>query len=87
MNPAEKAAEESQKRREKALEDEKKAQEKAISDKKEYIEKANSIEEEFDNLRIEKKIREEKEAEEVQGRRRPLRCRSGNAGASDESRC
>lgn len=61
---AEKAAEEAQKRREKALEDEKKAQEKAISDKQEYIEKANSIEEEFDNLRIEKKIREEKEAEE-----------------------
>lgn len=61
---AEKAAEEAQKRREKALEDEKKAQEKAISDKQEYIEKANSIEEEFDNIRIEKKLREEEEAQE-----------------------
>jgi len=61
---AEKAAEEAQKRREKAIEDEKKAREKEAEDRREYLENANKIEEEFDNLRIEKKIREEEEAKE-----------------------
>lgn len=58
-----KAAEDAKIAREKEREEQKKANDKAIQDKKDYLTKANTVEEEFDNLRIDKN---QKEKERIQ---------------------
>ena len=62
-----KAEEAAEKARQKAIDDEKKQQEKALQDKKDYLAKANAVDEEFDNLAIEKKqLKKEQEQKEYE---------------------